>query len=866
MKRLISIIIIMMIFLQGFPAFSQDASFVDIAQSPDMLFAKAIGILPDDSIQTEALTRYELAKIYYGIIIGKSSVSPARSKYFADVSYDQAPYADFAFESGILTGTSEGVFSPDSHVTYSQLLKTVVCFLGYGPHAEANGGYPIGYAKIANSLDIYAHKSLSLNSVVTVNLVASVFKLASSVPLSKRVIYGSEENISYIAQEGSNYLKTYMNIGCASGQMTANYLTDFYGSSLSYGEIKIDDVLFKLTDACADLNKYIGYNVSVWCTENEIIWYEISELNNEITIDSEDIISLDGYVLNYGENKKINFSQNMKCIYNTSFVPSFDAEILIPFEASGLEGSIKFIDTENDHRYDVAIVDAYKSYVVRNVSGNVIFNEFEPFYTIDLGDSFTEGDIEISNISGNPIPLADIAPGDIINVSEDASGKVKQIVVTIDSYSGIIEEINKSLHSVTIDGNEYRLSKSVYANPLSDYHFLSLGTEVSIYFNKGAKISHIKKGNTRYRIAYLCAAGEFGTLDTSYKLKLFTQKGEFNELTLADKLRIGESTSFTSAKDVISSIPKDNTGSVRQPVLYTTNEDGKINRLDYCTGNTPRNGLYIIDGFDNSGETIYHSVTQSNFGGRLIVDDTSVIFNVPKDNKADDWENYYVEASSYFGEGELKINFTAYGITDENSPCAAVIVRKDGVKNISNNSDLFIVDSISQAVADGEAQYKITGYMSGAIRTYYADIDDLSELFASCDVKRGDVLQTRIINNKITKAQRLFDAGSKTFKDGQNPTNSDFENTSRCVYGKVTYCDGTYIRIKLDGSNTEEVYSLISFKLAKVDYTSARDGAVCLADASDIFDERYHPGYESDVLIHTRKGDARTVVIYNGLN
>lgn len=866
MKRIICTIITITFLLQIFPAFSKDDSSVQIPQSPDMLFAKAVGILTDDVLQTDTLTRAELAKIFYRIVMKNSTTQPRESKYFSDVSYEMAPYTDFAYETGIIKGTAGGVFSPDSLVTYAQLLKTVVSFLGYAPYAEAKGGYPYGYIDVANSMDIFVHNLPSTESIVTVNLVASVFRLASSVSIAQRVSYGSDRDVSYSTQGSSDYLETYMGIRCISGQITANYLTSFCGEALSYGEVKIDDIHYKLTSDTANMNSYLGYNVTAWCDEDEIIWYEVSELNNEITIDSEDIIALNGLVLTYGDDKKINLSAGIKCIYNAGFTSSFDADILIPFETKNLEGSVKFLDTDNDRYYDVAIVDAYKSYVVKSVSNNVIFNEFEPSDTLNLGESFNDGDIEISNISGNPISVSDIAAGDIINVSKDISGRVKRIVVTIDNYSGILETIDKSQNRITIDGNEYALSKSVYSNPLSDYHSLTPGIEISIYFNKDAKISHIKKGSLRYKIAYLCAVGESGRLDSEYMLKLFTQKGEFEERSLAQKLRVGENMSLVAAKKVIEDLPKDTGGSVRQPVLYTTNSDGKINHLDYCTGTTPRNGIYVIDGFDNSGETIYHSLDQSNFGGRLIVDDTSVIFNVPKDSKADDWENYYIEASNYFAEGDIKINFTAYGITEDNSPCAAIVVRKDGVKNVSNNSDLFVVDTITQVSADGGEMYKITGYMSGALRTYYADIDDLSELFGSDDIKCGDVLQTRIINNKITKAKKLFDADSRSFESGQNPTQSDFENASRCVYGKVTYCDGTYIRIKLADSDTTEVYSLVSFKLAMVDFTNSRAAAVCVADAGDIYDEKYYPGYASDVLIHTRKGDARTIVVYNGTN
>ena len=64
-------------------------------------------------------------------------------------------YINFASNVGIITGTENGVFEPESNVRFEQAIKMVVAALGYSQtDAESRGGYPTGYLSIGSEIGL----------------------------------------------------------------------------------------------------------------------------------------------------------------------------------------------------------------------------------------------------------------------------------------------------------------------------------------------------------------------------------------------------------------------------------------------------------------------------------------------------------------------------------------------------------------------------------------------------------------------------------------------------------------------------------------------------------------------------------------
>ena len=94
------------------------------------------------------ITRAEAATM---IVRGASlPVTPQKSGYtdLAD-SHWACGNVMAATEAGIISGMGNGKFEPEGNVTYEQILKMLVCTVGFEQLAEEKGGWPRGYIEAA---------------------------------------------------------------------------------------------------------------------------------------------------------------------------------------------------------------------------------------------------------------------------------------------------------------------------------------------------------------------------------------------------------------------------------------------------------------------------------------------------------------------------------------------------------------------------------------------------------------------------------------------------------------------------------------------------------------------------------------------
>lgn len=872
MKKILALILSFAIAL-SFGAVYAEAQAEVLPNSPDMVFATSLGILDEYMDQASALTRIELASVFYNIMMSGNEAEMNNSAFFTDVGLENAAYADFVYQCSIMNGVGDGKFNPSANVTYAQAIKTIVAFLGYSEHANAQGGYPYGYLAIAQRIGLIDSMPPSVDSVITVNKLASMLRLATNVPLMQRITFGTDY-VKYEADKGSDYLSTYMDITRIRGRVTANYLADLEGGeALSYGQVKIEDTLFNITEASNDIVSCLGYEADIYVKDYKetkapsIVYYELTNTNNIVVIDGENVKGISSGRIEYSDGEKDKYAKianNTKVIYNGSLALSYDNSIINPFENSSLEGEVRLIDNDGNSTYDVVIVDAYSSYIVKSIVGNMIFNEFVPSEVVDLGKDFEDGDIEITNVLGQAIKLSEIEPGDIINVSRDANGKVKRIVVTIDTYIGTLSGINTSDNIIDVGGYEFKMSKNLISDPS-----LKLGSKVTLYFNKGGKVCDIRPSAEKYYIGYLVDRRSTSGLDSDYMLRIFTSGGVFEDLRLAKKVKLSVSNETVSAAKAYAALPTDANGSVRQPVLYTIDDEGAINWIDWCNGNKPRDGLYMIEGFNGTSQTLYYKSAQYNFESKLLLSASTVIFNVPKDNNANDYDNYYIETTNYYGgDGKKNIDFAAYSMNKDGSPCASILVDKDGVKTaVPSSANLFVVDSIS-TVFDPELGecYKINGWdYSSGIKSMIVEKQVVDAVYTDALPIRGDIMQTRSVGGAVTVVKKIFNFDDKQFETGNNPSATTFEADLRCVYGEVTYNDGSFIKLSVENSGEELAFPISAAKFVEVDLSAGRDGTVSAAKVDKLYDTVAYPTYPSKVVVRTNKGSVRTVVIYNGL-
>ena len=128
------------------------------------------------------ITRAEFSKIIMEAIIN-NDVFDSFSE-FNDVTSEHWAY-NYIYKAkhlGIVNGTSDITFEPESNVTYEQAIKMIVCAIGYGEEALQEGGWPNGYIIQANKLGILENIEFKQNDLATRENIAKIVRNSLDVP------------------------------------------------------------------------------------------------------------------------------------------------------------------------------------------------------------------------------------------------------------------------------------------------------------------------------------------------------------------------------------------------------------------------------------------------------------------------------------------------------------------------------------------------------------------------------------------------------------------------------------------------------------------------------------------------------------
>ena len=128
---------------------------------------------------------------------------------FSDVPVQHwaSGYIQAASDLALITGVGGGNFAPDDEITLDQACTIIVRALGYELFAESVGGYPSGYMKYANDLDITDRIDLSdYKRYITKGDLAYMIAVALEAPMADYRLVGGDF-VPFIMQgRGLSYL------------------------------------------------------------------------------------------------------------------------------------------------------------------------------------------------------------------------------------------------------------------------------------------------------------------------------------------------------------------------------------------------------------------------------------------------------------------------------------------------------------------------------------------------------------------------------------------------------------------------------------------------------------------------------------
>lgn len=208
MKRSICVILVIVGLLSILPA-ANAAQLNEDQQTKLFQLGIMSGDTNGDLRLSDPITRAEAAKMI--CIAGGLDYDKTISS-FADVSPSHwaYPYIGAAQVANIIFGDENARFYPDSQITNEEIVKMIVCLLGYGEKAEHLSGYPAGYSAVAADIGITAGLKLKPNVAAIRSDVGLMLLNALEIPVMMSV-YDEEDNaMEYLIMDGmtGNPLKT----------------------------------------------------------------------------------------------------------------------------------------------------------------------------------------------------------------------------------------------------------------------------------------------------------------------------------------------------------------------------------------------------------------------------------------------------------------------------------------------------------------------------------------------------------------------------------------------------------------------------------------------------------------------------------
>ncbi len=881
MKRIISFLLTTLLILGSvvLPAAAEEVSYPDFQFAVSLGFIDAETLLPD-----QAITRAQLAQVFHNIMFYGNGAEGAivydkkeESYNFDDVAEEQKDAVKLVSDMGIMTGFPDGTFRPDATVTYHQLIKTFVSFLGYDAPAQELGGWTVGYLTQANRMGILPGGNIAGDAVATCGAVGQMLKLATGVDIML-----TTNGIAKVLN-GVNYLEHWCGISMVRGEVTGNYLTNIASDEpVSYFGIYLDDIFMAVDKAAAGIQDKIGYTVAVYYKEingtKTIVGYEEESNNNILEIDAVEIVSATTSQISYTKNdgdsiNKAALAKNAVVIYNGSYLASFTDEDLNPFTTDAMDGMVRLIDNDNNGAYDVVVVESYDILVVSGSRNDKIFNTYKPQEVVDLTD-YEERNINIINIMGEPVTPDRIQPGHTMNVCKDKDGNVKSLMVFSDQLTGVLENYrsdgNRVTH-ITVNGNEFEvLSRAVIYN---DGRELMVGNNITLYFSRKGEVAYIDGISTfneswkKGVLIDLVGQGNFVEKVTSL---VFTTESKVETIAFPKKLEINGVSTNCDERNLLSAFGFDGNNKVnRQAFLYKVNETGDTYTSIYIAdkSGTFSDGFYQFPkGSGDEGEYAFQGRMQS-FDSLFAYDQNSIIFSMPSEKNRHKYEDYEITALAD-STTEVMLKADCYGTKKEGMVADIVLIDASAKASESSyKNPIFMVTDVQETKNEyRESIVQVSGlYVQGTTAkegAFEIKKDLMLQKFGSIpnngDIYRIPPFETtgkiEVFGNQTYDYLKVFDFKTRTFNDGgANPLE---DGVHIYQYGKVTDRSGDLIKIQhYTQARTSAVVlpTAASFKIFQVKTNHKGEFVSAMqANANCIIADNDYPGEGSDVIVYDR--------------
>ncbi|MBQ6999116.1 MAG: S-layer homology domain-containing protein [Clostridia bacterium] len=893
MKKIISILLCTIMMFSSFSVvMAADVIESEANVNADLAAMQAIGVFDSNLVSGAAMTRRQLADVFFSILLPDQ----ADDEYIpTKVYFDDILESDFAInvihEAGIMNGMGDNKFMPDNNVTYIQVVKSIIDFLGYKLHAEAYGGYPAGYVVMASKFELDDYAPSDMNMICTTDMAAVLFRQALDIPVNQ-YIFEKENGDGHYELNDTNYLGLYTKVYFGEGIITATYVEDTYQfSDTGYFDIRINNIPVTLSDAVLSMNELLGYKVTYF--------YNLDEHNNKVVLHYEvadtEIMEFDrnnldgtrttteriGYFNEKGKPKKIDISKAY-IFYNGNLTTSYDATVINPFSSGAIDGYIRTVSTDRDaDTAEYVFIEAFKSYVVKNVQGNDIINKYHPDVIFKI-DDIQSGEVVVKNVLGEVIDPASITEYDILNVFAERGNDVKpsKIIISLDSYVGKIEKYRQTgtqISHITIDGQEFEIAANLYNN--KEFADIELGAKVKIMFNHLGQISDIGVSDYDTTVfGYIIDAAKLTPMLDTVSIKMLTAKNTIEFIELAENVILDDVKRTDDYVFANLGVPV-----TRQLCQYKLNADGNkiisittVNAASVVDPNADAvlsaDGLRkmpAIDGFFYRGNSL-----SGNGLGYALVSGSTLVFAVPE-NEADRDNNdlYMVTDSSIFTDENDDLfpgKFTGYATKAYSPTIEAAVFKVNDLKTTvyKPGATPFVVTDTSRQLIDDEIVCTITGYSGTTLYTYEITEEAFQQGEGGTAIEIGDVIKVARDNEGVVVlVEPIFRASDwKLTSTMTNPSETSYSAGWRYASGEIYWMDGYGMIVEIptaDPSNPlREPYAHGNFKIFEYSVDNRGKKTIEYSNSSSMRDN-LNNGQPSKVLICVKSSTPQIMIVSN---
>jgi len=873
---------------------------VNTEENVKFTLLKELEIIPQKGLMTEYMTRADFA-VYTARMLGINDFEKSDVRYFYDIQMNHYALKSIntLYELGIFSMGENKEFRPDDLISVDEACKILTVALGYGEYAEGNGGYPLGYRKVATSNDILngikSKDALSTNDALTMiynTLKAEVFDY---VIVSEGYV-GKQTN-------GETVLSLYHDVFYDEGTVYSVEGEYIYSDTVAHeNEVIIDNNIFDANDKY--FGDFLGNYVEYFYKENDsanpkLLCMSVKGSKENVKFLSEDFIELKGDTLRFEENDKekaVTLAKNKVVVYNGTALVSGIGEALKTLNY----GEITLKSSNGNGYYDVIHINDYfdfyltsKSEKDKLIADNVLWKNNIALDDFEL--------VEFYDKNGEKLELAELTSGNILSVKISADNKLLRAVVSSNIVTGKLEAIkNDSKTSFKIGENWYNVSQSYHE---SEKNSFKIGTTLTYRLNINGDIVYAELPSTNGEMfGYLVASAVTDDgFEKVLNFRIFSQDGRLSEYSCIKKLVV-DGKKYSNISEIAEDFPgvEGEFESVEPQLIRFTLRNGEINAID-TIGGDPLNEdkRYTLDKGNMDGAFNY-SHFSGRFGMNKIVSSDTIHFLVPEDEYA---------PTSHVGKFKVsKANFLdqtnypsieLYRLGTETDYYTVAVSRGSGQK-LDDTRYIALVSEVSQVVDDDEnVVYQLAVLQNGASVEYIVSDEvmkarripsskengdwEYTEINME-DVSVGDTLSFEISDGVITKIEMIYDYSERSKAEyGFRPDSSGWEcadsvNGDQWYDGKAIYDNWTPFTpfqlsfgfvaeldgkmIKLGARSPEVITEVYDGQTSYMVYDSERDECY-LGTIDDIKDYKTFSNNCSKVIIQTNRGRFRGLVVYN---